>query len=118
MNAETTVNEARQLANLLVEEERGHVGGNVDLAIYRVSTRYGVDDSALRSLRYRWRQLKQVPAHVLEALREAYEDMYEAQRRKLRHQIAIEKATARPGSPMEDRIRKARLLLEQGEDVE
>lgn len=69
MNAEATIEEARSLARKVVERERGHVGGDVDRAIQRASSLYGVEESALRALRYRWRTLKFVKAHVLERLR-------------------------------------------------
>lgn len=73
MSAEATIEEARVLARKIVERERGHVGGDVDRAMQRAASVYGVDESALRALRYRWRTLKFVKAHVLERLRQVDE---------------------------------------------
>ncbi len=73
MSAAATVEEARSLAQRLVEYERGKCAGDVDVAIHRASSLYGVDESALRSLRYRWRTLRYVKAHILDRLRHANE---------------------------------------------
>lgn len=69
MDASVTIDEARCLARKIVEHERGKCGGDVDVAIHRVASLYGVEEGSLRSLRYRWRSLKFVKAHVLEKLR-------------------------------------------------
>jgi hypothetical protein len=73
MSAAATIEEARMLAGKLVEFERGKCGGDVDLAMFNASTKYGVDESSLRSLRYRWRSLKFVKAHVFLRLKEINE---------------------------------------------
>lgn len=51
------------------------------MAIHRMAERYGFDEGQLRYLRYRWRELHDIRASVLERLREAYEAVYERQRR-------------------------------------
>jgi biotin synthase-related radical SAM superfamily protein len=89
-----TIAEARSLANGLIEQERGCCGGNVQQAIHRVSTKYGVQESHLRSLRYRSAELKAIPAQLLEQLRCAFEAIHEKSRTRLRHEIAVCKITA------------------------
>lgn len=79
--ADTVIAEARTISSFLVEIERGKCGGDVDLAIHRVAEKYGFEDGQLKFLRYRWRELQDVKASVLERLREAYETVYERQRR-------------------------------------
>jgi len=70
MSAEATIEEARGLAHKLVEFEKGQCGGDTELAMFRAAARWGVEESTLKSLRYRWRTLKFVKAHVLERLRQ------------------------------------------------
>ena len=70
MDASVTIEEARCLARKIVEHERGKCGGDVDLALHRAASLYGVEESSLRSLRYRARSLKFVKAHILERLRQ------------------------------------------------
>ena len=77
---ESVIAEARNIAAFLVEIERGKCGGDVDLAIYRAASLYGLEESSIRSLRYRWRELQDVKGSVLERLRDAYEGVYERQR--------------------------------------
>ena len=115
MSAEATVEEARKLAGLLIENERGRVG-NVDLAIHRVSARIMVDEGALKSLRYRWRSLKSIPAHVLENLRAGYEHFYESPRRALAQEIAIAEKIEPKSTSLETALEKARPLV--GSEVE
>lgn len=71
VTAETTIQEARHFANKLVENERGKCGGDVDMAIYRASCLTGIEEGTFRSLRYRWRALRFVKAHIYERLRQA-----------------------------------------------
>lgn len=92
------IEEARRLSSFLVEIERGLCSGDVDLSLHRVSERYGIEESALRSLRYRWRDLQDVRASVLERLREAYEEVYERQRRFAQIEIEIDRLI-RPPEP-------------------
>lgn len=79
--ATSVIHEAHDLARFLVEAEfcRCH---DIELAIYHCATRYGIDEGALRSLRYRWRELADVRASILERLRMAFEDVY-ADRREI-----------------------------------
>ena len=79
--SKSVIAEARNLANFLVEIERGKVSGDVDAALHRTAQRYGIEEGALRSLRYRYRELADVKASLLERLREAYEVVYDRQRR-------------------------------------
>lgn len=92
MNAEATVEEARFLANRLVEYERGKCAGDVDVALHRASTLYGIEEGALRSLRYRWRSLKFVKAHVflrLKQVDEWFEERARQERQALRRTAEI-----------------------------
>lgn len=92
--AAAIIDEARTLATFLVETERGRCGGDVDVALFRTASRWGLEEGALRSLRYRWRDLRDVKASLLEQLREAYETVYERQRRMVAVEQEIERATA------------------------
>lgn len=76
---EAVISEARNISGFLVEIERGKCGGDVEVAIHRTAVKWGVEESSIRSLRYRWRELHDVRASVLERLREAYEAVYERQ---------------------------------------
>lgn len=97
--ATTIVGEARTLATFLVEAERGKCGGDVDVALHRAASRWGVEEGALRSLRYRWRDLRDVKASLLERLREAYEAVYERERRLLAFERDID-LTVRAHQPV------------------
>jgi len=112
---QATITEARKISDHLIERERGNAGGNVELAIYRASQKYGVAASVLKSLRYRWRELKSIPAHVLEKLREIDEAQYEKQRKRLLHEIELAKLTASRldpdiSEPLEAEIERLGLL--------
>jgi hypothetical protein len=93
--ATTVVTEAKTLADFLIEWERGQGTPDIENAIHRAATRWGIDDSALKSLRYRSRDLQDVKASLLERLREAYEDIYERQRRTQAVELEIEATLAR-----------------------
>ena len=63
MSAEATIVEAERLSRLLFQDEYQRLGGvegagksRTDLAIASVSAKFGIEESALRSLRYRWRR--------------------------------------------------------------
>lgn len=88
--ADTVIAEARTLSAYLVEIERGKCGGDVDLAIHRASMLWGIEEGAIKSLRYRWRELHDVKASLLERLREAYETVYERQCRQAEIEREIE----------------------------
>jgi hypothetical protein len=99
LTATATIEEARGLARKLVERERAKVGGDVDLAIHRASSLYGVDESALRSLRYRWRALTYVKAHVLERLRHIDEWLEATAERERAIAKDVAETLERRGSP-------------------
>jgi len=88
--AQSVISEAHFLANFLIEIERGKVGGDVDVAMHRAAQRWGLEEGALRSLRYRYRELADVKASLLERLREIYEVIYERQRRMAAMEREIE----------------------------
>ena len=73
------VAEASRLANLLVEAERRD-GLDCQLAIERAEQRWGFDHNTLYRLRYRIREIDDVKASTLEALRWAWELTFERQR--------------------------------------
>lgn len=99
--AANIVGEARTLATFLVEVERGSCGGDVDVALHRTASKWGVEEGALRSLRYRWRELQDVKGSILERLREAYETVYERQRRTLAFEREIELTVRSPARHLE-----------------
>lgn len=96
--SQNVVAEARNISGFLVEIERGKCGGDVDVAIHRVAAIYGVDEESVRSLRYRWRDMQDVKASLLERLREAYESVYEHQRRQAVHEQALDDFISRGGA--------------------
>lgn len=95
--AEIVINEARNIARYLVEIERGKVGGDVDLALYRVASTCGIEEGSLRSLRYRPQTLSDIKGSVLERLREAFEESYERERCKAMVEREINARLAREG---------------------
>lgn len=113
MDASVTIEEARGLAQRLIEHERGKCGGDVDVAIFRASSLYGVEESSLRSLRYRWRSLKFVKAHVLEKLRQI--DGWLEQRARQEREVLQQTAETleRAGHPS---ARVARLAAEMARE--
>jgi hypothetical protein len=113
MSAEATIEEARFLARKVVERERGRVGGDVDRAIQRASSLYGVEESALRSLRYRSRTLKFVKAHVLERLRQVDEWLEATADRERQITQDVAETLERRGSPAAGVARKIADLAEQ-----
>ncbi len=100
--ATNVIGEARTLAAFLIEIERGRCGGDVEVAIHRAAMIYGVEEGALRSLRYRWRDLHDIKASVLERLREAYEAVYERERRLHQVQQQIDATVASPAFELVD----------------
>lgn len=71
--------EASRLANFLIDvEKRG--GADIQLAIHLAERKWGFDPHTLYRLRYKHRELEDVKASTLEALRWAYEQVYEKQR--------------------------------------
>ncbi len=104
LNADLVIAEARTLAGFLIEIERGKCAGDVDVAIHRTSSKWGLEEGTLRSLRYRWRDLQDVRASVLERLREAYEVIYERQRRMAEIEREIDRLTAEPIEPVQEEL--------------
>lgn len=70
MTAAGAIVEAQGIARKIVEHERGACGGSTELAIYRASSLYGVDETSIRALWHR-RARKFVASHVMDALRQA-----------------------------------------------
>lgn len=111
-DAAKVIAEARTIAAFLTETERGKCGGDVDLAIHRVSMFCGIEEGALRSLRYRWRELRDIKASLLERLRESYEAIYERQRRMAMVEREIDRLSENPkkepdiGSPEQTQDRQ------------
>ena len=115
VTAETTIEEARRYAHRLVENERGKCGGDVDMAIHRASSLTGIEEGTFRSLRYRWRALSFVKAHIYERLRQADAWLEEQAKR----QQAILKDTAetleRAGHPAAGLARRAAEMAREEE---
>ncbi len=91
----TVVAEAKALCDLLITWEQGQGTHDIENAMHRASSRWGIDSSALKSLRYRWRDLQDVKASLLERLRVAYEEVYDRQRTAQAVEIEIEATIAR-----------------------
>lgn len=89
-SADTTIEEAHHLTRKLIEHERGKVGGRVEMALYRASQTWGIEEGQLRTLWHRWRSLKFVKAHVLDRLRQIDAVLEEKARRE--RQILAETA--------------------------
>lgn len=105
MNAVATIDEAQRLARRVIETERGKVGGNVPLAIYRASSLYGVDENSLEALWHR-RARKFVKAHILDRLRQI--DTWLEEKAERERTIIRETAESleRSGSPAAGLARK------------
>lgn len=99
VTAEASISDAHGYAGKIVEHYRGQCGGDVDLAIYRASCLTGLDEGVFRSLRYRWRALKFVKAHVYMQLKQA--DAWLEERAKREQAILKETAESleRAGHP-------------------
>jgi len=115
VTAESTIHEARQYANRLVENERGKCGGDVDIAIYRASCLTGIEEGTFRSLRYRWRTLSFVKAHIFERLRQA--DAWLEEQAKRQQTILNETAETleRAGHPAAGLARRAAEMASEEE---
>lgn len=98
LTAAAAISEAQGIARKLIEHERGAVGGSTELAIYRASSLYGVDEHNLKTLWHR-RARKFVQSHVMDALRRA--DQYLAERAERERAITkdVADALARSGHP-------------------
>jgi hypothetical protein len=80
--ASSTVEEAARLTKKIVQHERGKCGGGLDLAFYRVSAKWGVDEGPLRMLWKRAGELKAVKGHILDRLRQIDEVLNTAAERE------------------------------------
>lgn len=114
MNGANTIEEAVRISRFLVEREREECRGSVDRAMHRASERWSIEYTAFHALRYRWRELSGVYAHVLDALREAYEAVYESERRKLEHEAEITRLAAAK-SPRKDLVAPVAALADEAQ---
>ncbi len=73
VSAQATVDEAREIAMVLIRREAAALGGNVKAGLGRAARLYGVPHGTLWSLPYRAHSLKAIPGHVLDQLRSADE---------------------------------------------
>jgi hypothetical protein len=107
MNAATFVDTAGKLAGHLVAREmRGP--GDVDNAMRRLETRYGVPYQALWSLRYR--RPKEIAAHVYAGIIAAYDAQCDQQAKRLEHERSITRAK---GSIAEAFVRAADAVVRE-----
>jgi hypothetical protein len=97
--SEATVEISARRMRKLVEFERGQCGGDLDVAQYRVSAKWGFEPGTVKMLWKRWRELKSVKAHVFERLRHADEwlEARAAREREITKDVAD--ALERRGSP-------------------
>ena len=93
MSEAALIEDARKWANeMVLRESRGP--GDMDNAMRRIATRYGLEPGTLWGLRYR--PPKRIFADIYFRLRDAYQAERERQLRLLEHEIAITKAKAGP----------------------
>lgn len=113
MTAAGAIVEAQGTARKIVEHERGACGGSTELAIYRASSLYGVDETSIRALWHR-RARKFAASHVMDALRQA--DKYlEARAARERAIIAdVADTLERCGSPAARIARKIAEIADEG----
>lgn len=69
MTAQVTVEEAARKMRRIVEYEKGRCGGNVERALERTTSLWGIEPGAVHSLWKRWRSLKSIKAHVMDRIR-------------------------------------------------
>lgn len=102
---EVALDEARFWAEELQKAEFKGLGDTREAARFRVSQRTGIEESYLKRLRYKWREMGEVAGSKYRALMLAYEDLvqrneaaareYRAKRQELqkdRHAACLERA--------------------------
>ncbi len=77
------VEEAARLARFLIEYERRSDGLNMALSIERAERRWHLPPHTLQRLKYKPGELSDVRASTLDALRAAYEELYQRQRERM-----------------------------------
>lgn len=67
--AEATIEEAQRHVRRLVEFEKGRCGGDTDVALFRATSVWGVEEGSVRSL-WKRKTLTYVKAHIMDRLRQ------------------------------------------------
>lgn len=103
-----TVEVASDYASRLLEYEQR--GSDVESALFRLEQRYGLSPNQIMHLRSR--RAKSCDVSLFARLRAAYLDLCERQVSKLKHEIAITKATS-DDDTLEDLVAEADRLAEK-----
>jgi hypothetical protein len=88
-NAATTVLEASQWADALLQRTYRGPGDTIEAASYRAEQKYGVPAQTFWALRYR--KPNGILAHIYLTLKAAYEAECERQEARLRHELELTK---------------------------
>jgi len=83
LTAKQCVEEAARLARFLIEYERRSDGLNMALSIEKAERRWHLPPHTLQRLKYKPGELSDVRASTLDALRAAYEELYQRQRERM-----------------------------------
>lgn len=113
----STVEEAARYAKRAIQYERGKCGGSLELAIYRVSAKWGVDEGPLRMLWKRAGELKAVKGHILDRLRQIDEIISTAAERERAILADTARILEERGSPAAGLARAAADLARADEKV-
>ena len=89
-NAATTVLEAAQWAEALLQRSYRGPGDTIEAASYRAEQKYGVPAQTFWALRYR--KPNGILAHIYLTLKSAYEAECGRQEARLRHELEVAKA--------------------------
>lgn len=106
--AEATVDQAAEWADLLLHRAYRGPGDTVEAATYRAEQKYGVPAQTFWALRYR--KPSGILAHIYLTLKAAYEAECGRQEAKLRHELEVAKAL-NGGASLEAAIREAEAAL-------
>ena len=107
-NAATTVLEAAQWAEALLQRSYRGPGDTIEAASYRAEQKYGVPAQTFWALRYR--KPTGILAHIYLTLKSAYEAECGRQEARLRHELELAKALG-GSATMEAAIREAEAAL-------
>ncbi len=107
-NAATTVLEAAQWAEALLQRSYRGPGDTIEAASYRAEQKYGVPAQTFWALRYR--KPNGILAHIYLTLKSAYEAECGRQEARLRHELELAKALG-GSATMEAAIREAEAAL-------
>lgn len=88
MNAEV-VSEARGMADFILKSVHRGPGDTLDAAMHRAEREYGAPAKWLHRLRYRYRDLRDLPASAFLTIMKAHQKAVEASERAYQHEKAL-----------------------------